>query len=163
MRIGGELPFFYIQNPVPLQNPVLASGAPLSREQPNNQTPGIILDISPAGWAAYQQAGGGGPAEALGAMECRTCDSRRYQDISDDPSVSFQSPTQIGPGQSASAVAAHEAEHVANERANAERDGHEIISQTVRLKTAICPECKVAYVSGGETRTISRQKDDTTT
>ena len=159
MRIGNELPSVYMQNP--LMAPHSNHAIPSEREQPHNQIrPGVVVDISPAGWAAYNQADGHGIAEALSALECQTCDSRRYQDVSDDPSVSFQSPTNISPGQSASAVAAHEAEHLANERANAESDGREIISQTVRLKTAICPECGVSYVSGGETRTISRPKVD---
>ena len=157
MRIGGELPPAYML--VPLQNPVPPSGVVLGQGQPINR-PDVIVDISPAGWAASGRADSQGIAQALGALECETCNSRRYQDGSSDPSVSFQSPTHISPGQAASAVAAHEAEHVTNEQANAERDGREIISQTVRLKTSICPECKVVYVSGGETRTISRPKVD---
>ena len=155
MRIGEELPFSYVLNSSPQNKSVL----PLGREQSQNQGPGVILDISPAGWAAAGR--GDSTAEALAAMECQTCNSRKYQDVSSDSSVSFQSPTHIGPGQAASAVAAHEAEHLSNDRASAEREGREIVSQTMRLKTSICPECKVSYVSCGEARTISISKADT--
>ena len=87
--------------------------------------------------------------------ECKTCESRRYVDQSDDPSVSFQTPTHISPGASASMVMAHEREHVANEQARADREGNTVVSQTVTLQTAVCPECKRSYVSGGTTRTIT--------
>ena len=51
--------------------------------------------------------------------ECKTCASRTYQDKSDDPSVSFQSPTHISPQASGTAVMAHEQEHVINEKSKA--------------------------------------------
>ena len=159
MRIGNELPSIYLQYPMVTPQQNLAP--PLGREQANNQGgPGVIVDISPAGWAASAQADGQKTAEALDSMECETCNSRRYQDVSNDSSVSFQAPTRIGPHEAAAAVAAHEAEHVANEQIYAERDGREIVSQTVRLHTAICPECNIIYVSGGETRTLSKPKSD---
>ena len=123
---------------------------------------GVILDISPETFAASrlsasrlspEQAGRGAAMEMQ--TECKTCESRRYQDVSDDSSVSFQSPTHISPGASASVVAAHEAEHVSNEQAKAFREGREIVSQTVSLYTSVCPECKTVYVSGGSTRTVT--------
>ena len=165
MRIGNEIPAFYIQNPVMMRFPA-PSAPPV--QQPHNNYPGISVSISQAAREAYEQSLANGRmsvseainAATLNALECATCDSRRYQDVSDDPSVSFQTPTHISPGQSASAVAAHEAEHVASERARAKQEGREIVSQTVRLTTAICPECGIIYVSGGETRTISREKVD---
>ena len=86
---------------------------------------------------------------------CKTCAGRKYQDVSADPSVSFQMPAHISPGQSAASVAAHEREHVSNEQASAAQEGRKIISQTVRLKTAMCPECMRVYIAGGETRTTS--------
>lgn len=76
----------------------------------------------------------------LGIIECQTCANRTYVDGSDDPGVSFKTPTQIDPEQSASAVMGHELEHVANEQADAHAEGREIISQSVKLHTAICPE-----------------------
>ena len=117
--------------------------------------PGVTVDISPEAFAAARSMGVENPTE------CRTCAERRYQDVSDDSSVSFQSPTHISPGQSASAVAAHEAEHVSNEQARADREGRRIISQSVTLSTSICPECKTVYVSGGQTRTISAGEAET--
>ena len=92
--------------------------------------------------------------------ECQTCKNRKYQDSSSDPSVSFQSPTHLNPGQAAGAVASHESEHVAHEQARAEREDRQIISQSVTIHTAICPECGRVYVSGGVTRTITANKKD---
>jgi len=129
-----------MRNSTAVQQP---QNQPNSAHQSIKNFPGVVVDISPTGWAA------------LSAQECKTCDSRTYKDVSGDPSVSFQTPTHISPGQSAAVVASHESEHVSNERLNAERDGREIISQTVTLSTSICAECKRVYVSGGTTRTIS--------
>jgi hypothetical protein len=91
---------------------------------------------------------------------CTTCESRRYVDQSDDASVSYQTPTKISAGMSAAAVAAHEQEHVSNERAKAHRDGREIINQTVTLTYDLCPECGRHFVSGGTTRTTSVGKSE---
>ena len=93
------------------------------------------------------------PIEPKG--ECGTCDSRRYVDKSSDASVSYQTPTKLNPQTAAAAVAAHEREHVYNERARADREGRVIVSQTVTIKYAMCPECNVMYPSGGTTRTQS--------
>ena len=143
--------------PVYLPNQVVMYHLAPASEIQNQARPGvggIVLDISPKAWAAYEQSKVSNPAE------CSTCDSRKYQDVSNDSSVSFQTPTHISPGASASAVASHEAEHVSNERANAEQEGREIVSQTVSLSTSICPECKRVYVSGGTTRTLSIGKSE---
>lgn len=94
----------------------------------------------------------------IGVIECETCANRKYVDGSDDPSVSFKTPGQIDPEVSASAVMSHELEHVSNERANAQADDREVVSQSVTLSTAICPECGAVYVSGGETRTVTKGK-----
>lgn len=91
----------------------------------------------------------------LGLEPCETCAHRRYQDESGDGSVSFQSPTPIAPEAAASAVRAHEYEHVRNEQVYARQEGREVVSQSVRIFTAICPECGRVYVSGGETRTTT--------
>ena len=93
---------------------------------------------------------------------CQTCANRRYVDQSSDPSVSFQTPTKISAGRSAVAVAAHENEHVYNERASAERNNRRVIHQSVSLTYACCPECGASYVSGGTTRTTSVGKSDNT-
>ena len=86
---------------------------------------------------------------------CSTCASRKYVDKSDDSSVSYQTPTKLNPRTAGTAIAAHENEHVINERAKAERSGRDIINQTVMMKYSICPECSIMYPSGGTTRTQS--------
>lgn len=88
--------------------------------------------------------------------ECQTCKNRRYQDESNDSSVSYQNPTKISSAAAASAVKAHEMEHVRNNQVKARQEGKEIVSQYVRIKTGICPECGDTYVAGGETVTVTR-------
>ena len=87
---------------------------------------------------------------------CNTCLNRRYQDVSDDPGVSFQTPTRMTPGQAATAVHAHEREHFVREEYKAQREGREVIHNSIRIFTDTCPECGIQYVSGGETRTKTR-------
>ena len=164
MRIGDFTPSFNIQNPIrdiaPERYLIPA------QEGQNRSGAGIVVDISQEGWDAYARSKiqGGGEIQKSNKTEfpteCKTCASRKYVDVSDDSSVSFQSPTHIPPGQAAASVASHESEHVTNEQARAEQEGREIVSQTVTLKTSICPECGRVYVSGGETRTVSRQKSE---
>lgn len=86
---------------------------------------------------------------------CQTCKERKYQDQSNDPGVSFKAPTHIAAGSSAAAVMSHEQEHVSNEKASASSEGRKIVSQTVVLHNAVCPECHKPYVSGGETTTVT--------
>lgn len=90
-----------------------------------------------------------------GEAECKICKERKYQDGSDDPGVSFKSPTHIAPDQSASAVRGHELEHVVRERAKAQSEGRRVISQSVTMQTGICPECGRVYTAGGVTRTTT--------
>ena len=98
--------------------------------------------------------------EALEAGECATCESRKYQDGSDDMGVSFQTPTNIKPEQAASAVRGHEMEHVYREQAKASREGRKVVSQNVTMHTEICPECGKPYASGGTTRTVTKADTD---
>ncbi|MCL2381286.1 MAG: hypothetical protein FWC64_06795 [Treponema sp.] len=171
MRLDNALPSFYTafpQNVAP-QNvaPVAVAASPAvvaQTAQANNLSrPGIVVDISPEGWAAYARSAAMGESDAAGRIDaleelrCATCDSRRYQDVSNDSSVSFQTPTHISPEKSAAAVRAHEYEHVANEQARADREGRRVVSQTVMLFSAICPECSRVYTSGGETRTVTAE------
>ncbi|MCL2089438.1 MAG: hypothetical protein FWH14_08140 [Oscillospiraceae bacterium] len=86
--------------------------------------------------------------------QCKTCESRKYVDVSDDPSVSFQTPQNISPAASFAAVMSHEAEHVANEKANAKLKNGEVIHQSVSYQTAQCAECGKTYMAGGETTTV---------
>ena len=165
MRIENSAAPPYWQSQVPLhygstvhQTPRQSSGI---RDTGGISNTGVTLDISPEAMAASRLAmAESGISRGIDPKQCKTCESRRYQDGSDDPSVSFQSPAHISPGASAAVVAAHEGEHVTNERARAEREGREIVSQTVRLSTAVCPECKAVYVSGGETRTVSAARSE---
>lgn len=92
----------------------------------------------------------GGPK---GATECQTCKNRKYQDGSDEM-VSFKSAAHISPNAAAAAVRGHEQEHVVNAyKKAAQNDNAKVIQASVTLKTAICPECGRAYVSGGVTNT----------
>ena len=88
-------------------------------------------------------------------VECETCKNRRYQDGSDEM-VSFKTPGKISPEESFAKVSAHEQEHVTNAVAEGNKPGKELISATVSLKTAMCPECGKAYVAGGITRTMMK-------
>lgn len=84
--------------------------------------------------------------------ECQTCKNRKYKDGSDEM-VSFKSPAHISPENAASAVRAHEQEHVTNAYSKAATNNGKVISATVSIHTAICPECGRSYVSGGTTNT----------
>ena len=94
--------------------------------------------------------------EVMEEGECQTCKERKYQDGSDDPGVSFKTPTNIAPEQAASAVRGHENEHVVREQAKARQEDRKVVSQSVTYHTDICPECGKVYVSGGETRTVTK-------
>lgn len=96
-----------------------------------------------------------GSASQSNNYTCQTCQQRKYQDKSNDPGVSFKSPGHISAGASASVVASHEQEHVSNEQANARGEGRRVVSQTVVLHYAVCPECHKTYASGGTTRTVT--------
>jgi hypothetical protein len=155
MRIDPSLSF-YTQGYAVSHSQAQAAGQESSRQT----EPGVIVDISPQARDAAGKSRG--ISEAAEYQGCQTCKNRKYQDVSSDPSVSFQTPTKINPGAAASVVAAHENEHVTHEKAKAEREGREIVSQSVTLKTGICPECHRVYVSGGVTRTTSVESKDIT-
>ncbi len=93
--------------------------------------------------------------------ECQTCKNRRYQDGSDDPGVSFKSPSKVASGSAESAVRAHEYEHVNRNQAKAAREGQEVVYQNVRIKHGICPECGKDYVAGGLTTTVTKTEPKT--
>lgn len=92
-------------------------------------------------------------------VECQTCKNRKYQDGSDEM-VSFKTPGKISPGESYAKVMSHEQEHVANAVAEGNKANKDLVSATVSLKTAICPECGRAYIAGGTTRTIMKTYGD---
>lgn len=86
------------------------------------------------------------------AEECQTCKNRKYKDGSDEM-VSFKTPTHISPESAAAAVRAHEQEHVTNAYSDAATKNGKVISASVSIHTAICPECGRTYISGGTTHT----------
>ena len=100
------------------------------------------------------------PQEVMEESECKTCAERKYQDGSDDPGVSFKTAAHISPEQAAAKVRSHEYEHVVREQSKADRENKEVVSQSVRLHTDICPECGRTYVSGGVTNTVTRGKSE---
>ena len=85
--------------------------------------------------------------------ECKTCKERKYQDGSNESDVSFKAPGHISPQASAGTVRAHELQHVSNAYEKAAKGDGKVVSATVSLHTAVCPECGTVYVAGGETRT----------
>lgn len=101
------------------------------------------------------ELGAEGVQKAAEEGKCQTCEERKYQDGSDDPGVSFKTPTNVAPEMAASAVRGHEQEHVVREQAKAQREDRKVVSQTVTYHTGICPECGKVYVSGGTTRTVT--------
>lgn len=84
--------------------------------------------------------------------ECQTCKKRKYQDGSDEM-VSFKSPQHVSPENAGAAVRAHEQEHVSNAYKKAAMGNGKVISASVSIHTAVCPECGRTYVSGGTTHT----------
>lgn len=86
--------------------------------------------------------------------ECQTCKNRTYVDGSHESNVSFKSPGHISPAASYSTVSAHENMHVANAKAEGAKEDTRLVSATVSLHYARCPECGRTYVDGGTTRTV---------
>ena len=84
--------------------------------------------------------------------ECQTCKRRKYKDGSDEM-VSFKTAQHVSPEMAATAVRAHEQEHVSNAYKKAAKDNGKVVSASVSIHTAICPECGRSYVSGGTTHT----------
>ena len=139
----------------------LLNGAPKAEEAKLPGLPGQEGDAEDEKALDGKSAQGAESAqEALEEGECETCESRKYQDGSDDMGVSFQTPTNIKPEQAASAVRGHEMEHVYREQAKADREGRKVVSQSVTMHTGICPECGKSYVSGGTTRTVTKADTD---
>lgn len=108
--------------------------------------PSVKTNVNP-GESSIKQ-----PGRKSSPAECQTCKNRKYQDGSDEM-VSFKSASHISPTAFGSRVRAHEQEHVSNAYNKAEQNNGKVISATVSIHTAICPECGRTYVSGGETNT----------
>ncbi len=90
--------------------------------------------------------------------ECETCANRRYQDDSSDSGVSFQAPTRLTPQQASSAVVSHEKEHFTREASRAKSENKDVLVNSIRIHSAICPDCGKAYISGGETTTVTKTR-----
>lgn len=99
------------------------------------------------------------PGRKSSPAECETCKNRKYQDGSDEM-VSFKSAAHISPQASASRVRAHEQEHVANAYNKAAQNNGKVLSATVSLQTAVCPECGTVYTAGGTTTTKISYSDE---
>lgn len=105
----------------------------------------------PKGYPGSSKAGRPENTDDPGA-ECQTCKRRKYQDGSDEM-VSFKSAAHISPESAAARVRAHEQEHVSNAYKKAAENDGKVISASVSIQTAVCPECGRTYVSGGTTHT----------
>ena len=112
---------------------------------------GRVKGIGQAGGTDKDQKVKGGYKSS--PAECQTCKERKYQDGSNESDVSFKAPGHISPEASASTVMAHEQQHVANAYQKAAQKGGPVVSCSVSLHTAVCPECGTSYVSGGTTNT----------
>lgn len=92
--------------------------------------------------------------------DCQTCKERKYKDGSNETDVSFKAPGHIDPKASASAVMAHEQQHVSNAYQKAAQEQGKVVACNVSLHTAVCPECGTVYVSGGTTSTAISYSDE---
>lgn len=87
---------------------------------------------------------------------CQTCKSRKYQDGSNDTGVSFKTPGHIAPENAAAKVLSHEQEHINIAMNEARAEDKELISHSIRIYSAACPECGKSYIAGGEAKTTMR-------
>lgn len=142
--------------PRPSEQPAQVGRAQTEAPQEDPQSMGKMLPVTGKPEAEQNTRTG---RELPRIKECQTCKNRKYQDGSDDPGVSFKTPSKIDPDMAASKVRSHEQEHVTREQAKADREGREVVSQTVILHTAICPECGRVYVSGGTTTTVTAKAE----
>ena len=116
---------------------------------PNGKTPAEKADPDEKKKAGRKSA----PAD------CETCKHRKYQDGSDE-NVSFKAPAHISPQAAGARVRAHEGEHVNNAYKKAAENNGEVVSATVSIHMATCPECGRSYVSGGTTNTMIRYNNE---
>jgi hypothetical protein len=130
-----------------------------SRAQAWQEAPLRLQQGSQHSLARETVGSAGGASAAAETKECQTCKNRKYQDGSNDPTVSFQTPTSLSPEAAETAVRAHEQEHVAHEQVNARSQGRRVVSQQVAIHYAICPDCGRSYVSGGTTTTVTKPTD----
>ena len=87
------------------------------------------------------------PGYGSSPQECQTCKNRK-------------SASHISPASSGARVRAHEAEHVSNAYTKAAQNHGEVISASVSIRTAVCPECGRTYTAGGETTTVIKYSNE---
>lgn len=120
----------------------------------NGQITGLYPQYSVNPVSRIQRTEGADTVNKLDKQaECQTCKNRKYVDGSNEGNVSFKAPGHISPEASGATVMAHEKEHVANAVKEGSQPNKKLISATVSLQMAVCPECGKAYVAGGTTRT----------
>lgn len=130
------------------KNEPIGKNVPLGKSTPGGNTDLEVLK------AIYGEK----KLKQIGVIPCVTCANRVYQDGSNDPGVSFKSPTHVSPEQSHSMVMAHENEHVQREQQKADQEDRDVVSQSVTLSRSICPECGKSYISGGVTKTTTQSR-----
>ncbi|MBN1916584.1 MAG: hypothetical protein JW889_01640 [Verrucomicrobia bacterium] len=136
-----------------------SSGADASAQLEEDPGPKLLVDlnlIAPRPVDQRRSARLDPTASTERTDGCKTCARRKYQDRSDDPSVSFQTPTSVSPAQAETLVRAHEAEHVQHERTKAAREGKDVDTR-VSIHYSTCPECGRVYCSGGTTHVETRE------
>ncbi len=99
------------------------------------------------------------PGKLSSPAECETCKNRKYQDGSNE-NVSFKSASHISPEAAPARVRGHEQEHVANAYKKAAEGNGKVLNASVKITTAVCPECGRTYVSGGLTTTQIMYKNE---
>jgi hypothetical protein len=131
--------------------------SPRAREL-SADSPASSLEATPSDTSRNRGNAVQGSAET-GPSECKTCSNRKYRDVSNDSTVSFQTPTQLSPAAAESLVRAHEQEHVSHEQVSAGENGRKVVAQNVAIHYGVCPECGRPFVSGGTTTTVTSEKE----
>lgn len=168
MPVASEYPT--VKMPVASEYPTVKS--PVTPHTSSSEYPKVQLphpqghEVSPYAVTNEQEAREAGMSEGqirglkkAGQIECATCASRMYQDGSDE-NVSFKSAAHVSPTAAGAAVRSHEGEHVSNAYKKAAMHNGKVMSATVSIHMAICPECGRSYVSGGTTSTSIKYYGD---
>ena len=103
------------------------------------------------GREASGQTRGGGAFE-----RCATCAERG--DRPAGGTLNMQMPPRNSLDEAPPVVIAHEREHLASMRTRAAREGHRVLGQYTVIHMGVCAECSLAYVTGGEARTVIAPK-----
>ena len=159
-----------VKLPVASEYPTVKSPATQHISSPEHPEVKLPLpqghEVSPYAVTNEQEAREAGLSEGqirglkkAGQIECATCASRMYQDGSDE-NVSFKSAAHVSPTAAGAAVRSHEGEHVSNAYKKAAMNNGKVMSATVSIHMAICPECGRSYVSGGTTSTSIKYYGD---